>query len=530
MAKVMLYYNTVKNMKFSQVFNRVRIKLGKGCTLGTTPKADIGSIQIVESPADLDFDPVFLSRFPVEELMENKITILHSSKNMDWTTSWSFDDKSALWNFNLHYFEYLFPLIKSWKDTGDDVYLNKSVEIINSWIDANKPGNTPGWCSYPTALRIISWISWYSYASEAISEDFRYKFLNSLHKQFVYLANHLEKDILGNHYFEDLKSLVIASLFFKDDAVFNKVLKDFKAECKEEILPDGMHFELSPMYHKIIFEGILRIVVALRGVGINDHEIEFYIQSMLDVAYSFESGLERVPLFNDGGNNVAKSLDALVIVAVSLGYVPHFKAQLKNSGFYIFQKIVSGKEWKLIVDAGQPGPKYNPGHAHCDAMSYELFCNGKPISVNCGTFSYQCKERDFFRSTQAHNTVMIEGTDQSQCWGAFRLAKRSSVKVIDVSDNSIVMELKDSNGKMCIRKITIDENSVVVSDKSTDLRLDVFVHIATPVNIDTSVVKEEIVQPYAPDYGVKQDIICYRLSNIGEIVHSIQLGSVMFGT
>ena len=525
MGRVSLYYHTVKNMKPSQVINRLRIKLGKGCTLGEAVNKNINGIQKVESPESLDFDPLFVARFPVEELMKNKITFLHSSRKMDWEKTWQFEDKSTLWNFNLHYFEYLFPLIKAWIDTGDNIYLDKTIQMINGWIDSNPKGSSPAWASYTTALRIVTWISWYEYAVEVLPEDFRKKFLLSLHDQFMYLSTHLEKDILGNHYFEDLKSLVITAIFFKDDAVLEKALSDFKAECKEEILSDGMHFELSPMYHKIIFEGMLRIVVALRGIGRKDQEIESYLQPMLDVAYSFEDGLERVPLFNDGGNNVAKSLDALVKTAGELGYNPKFKGQLKASGFYIFQKTIDGKTWKLVVDAGHPGPKYIPGHAHCDAMSYELFRDGKAIVVNCGTYAYQCKERNFFRSTAAHNTIMVEGTEQSQCWGAFRLAKRSSTKVLDVTDGSITMEMTDAGGRRCTRKISIGPTAIEVSDQSPGSRLDVYVHTAAPVNLASSGNKEEMKHPYAPDYGLKQDIACYRYSNIGAITHTIQLDS-----
>ncbi len=525
MGRVSLYFHTVKNMKPSQVLNRLRIISGKGCSLGVSVNDNINNIQKVDSPEKLDFDPVFIARFPAEELMEDKITILHSRKDFDWKSQWEFEDKSALWNFNLHYFEYLLSLIKAWKDTGDKKYLDKTIQIISGWIENNPKGSSPAWASYTTALRIVTWISWYKYASEMLSEDFRKKFIRSLHDQYSYLSTHLERDILGNHYFEDLKSLVVASIFFKDDTVFEKAFSNFKKECKEEILSDGMHFELSPMYHKIILEGMLRIAVALRDVGRKDLEIESYLQRMLDVAYSFEDGLERVPLFNDGGNNVAKSLDALVKVAGELGFKPEFKGQLKASGFYIFQKTVTGKVWKLVVDAGQPGPKYIPGHAHCDAMSYELFCDGKPVLVNCGTYAYQCKERSFFRSTAAHNTVMIEGVEQSQCWGAFRLAKRSSTKVLDVSENSITMEMTDAKERKCIRRITIEPTSIVVSDESPGSRLDVYVHIAAPVNLEASAKKEETNHPYAPDYGIKQDITCYRYSNRGTMTHTIQLGS-----
>ena len=521
MGRVSLYYHTVKNMKPSQVLSRLRIKLGKGCPLGVVPANDYIGIQKVESPECLDFDPVFLARFPVSELMENKITILHSSKNFDWRSRWEFADKSALWNFNLHYFEYLFPLVKSWKDTGDRKYLDKTVEMINGWIDKNPIGTSPAWASYTTALRIVTWISWYGYVVEAIDEGFRMKFLSSLHMQFVYLASHLEKNILGNHYFEDLKSLVLAAVFFKDDAVLEKSLTDLKAECKEEILPDGMHFELSPMYHKIIFEGMLRIALALRGAGRQDPEIESYLQPMLDVAYSFEDGLDRMPLFNDGGNNVAKSLDALIATANRcFDLKPQFKGQLKDSGYYIFEKIVDGKLWKLIVDAGQPGPSYIPGHAHCDAMSFELFCDGKPIVVNCGTYAYQCKERSFFRSTAAHNSVMIDDAEQSQCWGAFRLAKRSSTKVLAVDEDSITMEMTDQKRRKVVRTIAL----------SDCLAISYIHNLGNMSALLTDAAEEVSMSLYAWDYGEITKISTLNLTSENRIDVNIDLRSLVLET
>jgi len=524
LSKISLYYHTIRSLKKSQVFNRLRIFFGLGCTLGVSPSKNITSIQMLESPKTLDFDPAFLARFPVKELMENKITILHNSKDFDWRSRWEITDKSALWNFNLHYFEFLFPLVKVWKNTSEKRYLNKTIEMICGWIDNNPKGSYPGWASYTIALRIVTWISYYGYVAEALSEDFRKKFLFSLHDQYLYLSTHLEKDILGNHYFENLKSLVFAALFFKDSAVVDKALMDFKDECKEEILTDGMHFELSPMYHKIIFEGMLRIAAALRGVGQPDKDIESYLQSMLDVAYSFEKGLDRVPLFNDGGNNVAKSLEALVATAeMYFGLKPNFKDRFEASGFYIFNMNSDGKTWKLIVDAGQPGPKYIPGHAHCDTMSYELFCDGTPVVVNCGTYAYQCKERSFFRSTAAHNTVMVNGKEQSQCWGAFRVAKRSYTKVNSVTENSITMEMTDAYGQRCKRTIKIRPDQIEVTDESPGAKLDAYVHIAAPIKLDGSGDKEVSEQPYAPDYGLKQNIICYRFRGINRVVHTIEL-------
>lgn len=525
--KAALYFYTVKNMKPSQISARLRIKLGMGNPMGAAVGKNVYDVQQIAGPKELDFDPVFLERFPVEELMNNKLTILHSSKKMDWKSTWEFEDKSALWNFNLHYFEYLFPLVKAYRDSGDLKYLNKSTEIITGWIEANPVGKAPAWSSYPTALRIVTWISYYGYVKDDLPENFRKTFLESLHSQYDHLSKHLEKDILGNHYFEDLKSLVLAALFFRDGSVFQKALELFKAECREEILPDGMHFELSPMYHKIIFEGVLRTAIALRSAGKADDEIEAYLQPMLNVAYSFEDGLDRIPLFNDGGNNVAKSLGALIATAKDyFDLEPHFAGRLKDSGFYIFEKEVNGHRWKLIVDAGQPGPKYIPGHAHCDAMSFELFRDGKPVAVNCGTYAYQCEERSFFRSTAAHNTVTLNGVEQSQCWGAFRLAKRSNTKVLDVTDHSITMGMTDQKGQTIQRQIVF-RDGLVITDTSDGNEINSYLHfLKKPEEKDgclrcdgLKMVFENNVEavmqkyPYAEDYGDKS--VCYAVSSSG---------------
>ena len=154
----------------------------------------------------------------------------------------------------------------------------------------------------------------------------------------------------------------------------------------------------------------------------------------------------------------------------------------------------------MIVDAGAPGPVYNPGHAHCDAMSFELFHHGKPVLVNCGTYAYQCTERGFFRSTAAHNTVMINNTEQSQCWGAFRMAKQSKVNVVSVSEDSIVIELVDQRGQLIKRTIQLGK-TLKIMDESSGNKLTAFLHATKEMDATYNSVSQKISQQYAPEYG-----------------------------
>jgi hypothetical protein len=80
----------------------------------------------------------------------------------------------------------------------------------------------------------------------------------------------------------------------------------------------------------------------------------------------------------------------------------------------------------LIADFGRVCPDYLPAHAHADLFSFELTIGGQPVVVDSGVFEYTAGEwRDWFRSTAAHNTVEIDGRDQSEMWGSFRVGRRA---------------------------------------------------------------------------------------------------------
>ena len=515
MGKLSNYWHTVKYLKPEQIIYRVTGKLGMACSLGVKACADTADGPVALLP-QLDFDPVFLSRFPVAELMDNRVTLLHESENFNWSSPWEFPNRTPLWNYNLHYFEYLFPLIHAWQETNESCYPDKIKEMISGWISSNpRSAGGVGWDAYPTSLRLICWLSCYGYLESHFDADFKQLMLSSMGEQYAHLALHLEKHLLGNHYFENLKTLVICSIFFRDNKMLTSALKELKKQCAEQILPDGMHFELSPMYHKIILEDLLRTAAALRLAGRRDMDLERYLQPMADVAFSLEEGLERIPLFNDCGDNITKSLDALLAAAgVEFGITPKYISQLPDSGYYIFK---SG-DWKLIVDAGQPGPSYLPGHAHCDAMSFELFHKGQPVLVNCGTYAYQCEERSFFRSTAAHNTVMCNGMEQSQCWSSFRMAKRASVEVLAVDACEIRMEMTDYSKNTVRRTIQLAPEGLTVTDTADGKKLTSWLHCAEGASVIgepelcPNVRTEKVRQNYCADFGNKQEIDVLVLS------------------
>lgn len=513
LGKLCLMYNTIRCMKPSQIHSRVKRVLHMPCSLAVKPLQGYSASSLVASPEELDFDPVQMKRFSVDDFCNGTVCFLHEREQMNWDGAWNKPSQTALWNFNLHYFEFLMPIIRAYQESYQQKYLKAVQDSINGWIEANpcKKGGT-GWAAYTISLRLVNWLSCLFWMQGVLEPSFVAHMTDSIHEQYLFLAQHLEKDLLANHYLENLKALIMCALFFQDERMLERSLREWKKQCAEQILSDGMHFERSPMYHKIVLEDVLRVAYALRQAGRKDCEVERYLQSMLDVAYSFEHGLERIPLFNDGGNNVAKGLEALALTANRyFGIVPKKKGQMPEAGFYILEQ----GEWKVIVDAGNPGPTYNPGHAHCEAMSFELYHQGVPVLVNCGTYAYQSNDRAFFRSTAAHNTVMMNGEEQSQYWGAFRMGRRSSTEVLCADEHHIVMTMKDWRKQTVCRSITLKDNELCIQDQAVGQRLCAMIHFSNEKDISRIHGDTEngvLLQPkleqhwYAVDYGSRSKI------------------------
>lgn len=473
MSKLRLYISTALHLKPTQIAYRLWRNLGGRTCLhvGYKPRPDIDKVDIGRIPAlpELDFDPVFLARFDVDALLNDRVELLHHEERIDWCESWHAELLTPLWRFNLHYHEYLLPLAKAFLDKGTKRYLDKVISIIDSWIDAC-PSERGGvaWDSYVISMRIVNWLAIRAELADALAADvdFCKRMDASLVEQYVHLSQHLEKDLLANHYLEDLKALTILACYFDDIKTLEIVLPMLKAQVDEQVLGDGMHFELSPMYQKIVLEDLMRVAVVLQASGFGNYDEVFKLQVMCNCLYSLERGINRTPLFNDCGDNVAKSRDALLICARNhFSIEPVYHNMLGSSGYCILEHQTPVGSIKAIFDAGNPGPPYALGHVHCDALSFELFINGEAVIINRGTFSYQDKKRLDFKSTSSHSTVTISGDEQNECWGSFRIAKYGKNLSAERDGNSVEGKFLTPKGNTINRTVSLSGNGLSVFDK-----------------------------------------------------------------
>lgn len=465
--KVLLYINTIKYLKWIQIvyqiWNRIPDRrkeriLKRIRAVNSIPQAEPVSVMI---PA-LDLVKNYLARFQVSGLLKNEVEILHERHIVD-LTKWEVTDASHLWNYNLHYLEFLIPLAASCREDNADRYYRKWCEYVESWIDHPVRDSFE---PYTISVRIPNLLICMNLLQEKLQRSELERKLNrSIYQQYCYLLATQEFALLANHYFENLKTILICSVLFGEKDIYGKYFARFCGEMEEQILADGLHYERSLMYHKIILEDTLRVYAALDGGKEyrNDAgKLLPMIRHMSDALASVSRGIPTTPLFNDAGNNVAKDTDDLLeAVREVTGYSAlNERTAFEKSGYY---KLYAGEN-ALLFDCGQTGPSYMGGHAHCDCLSFELTRGGKTVFANSGTYQYQGRLRQFFRSTVAHNTIMIDDREQAELWGEHRAARKLSGTVCEISGQTVSGRFRSFHGDDFGREIELTEKTLKITD------------------------------------------------------------------
>lgn len=335
-------------------------------------------------------------------------------------SGWDDPSASALWRYNLHYFDDLNAADAAQRATWHR-------QLLSRWIAENPPGvNTTGWAPYPTSLRMVNWIKW-ARAGNALPEEA----LQSLALQARWLGTRLEYHLLGNHLFANAKALVFAGLFFEGpeaDRWLRRGLAILRKQLPEQVLGDGGQFELSPMYQALALEDLLDLVNLSRSVGRSVPDAWHDTIGRMRIWLSCMTHPDgEIAFFNDAAIGVAPSPGDLQDYAVRLGYqglpTPALGgSHLGDSGYV----RLSSDTAVALLDVARIGPDYLPGHAHADTLSFELSIRGERCIVNSGTSLYGLgAERLRQRGTAAHNTVTVDGQDSSEVWSGFRVARRA---------------------------------------------------------------------------------------------------------
>jgi uncharacterized heparinase superfamily protein len=343
---------------------------------------------------------------------------------------WDNPEVPLLWRYNQHYFDDLAAA-----DAPARVQWHAA--LLDDWVRSNPPGRGAAWEPYPTSLRIVNWIKGWSAPDAALAPTPAW--VQSLAVQARWLARNLEWHLLGNHLFANAKALVYAGLFF-DGAEADQWLRTGQAillrELPEQLLPDGGHFERSPMYHALVLEDVLDLlnVTTVYGLPITQPMLQRLaerVPAMVQWLHAMTRPDGSLCRFNDCADDIAPPPHELLRYAAALGVETGMRdttgsvVALANSG-YLRLHAAGATAW---LDLAPIGPDYLPGHAHADTLSMELALHGYPLLVNRGTSEYGTgPRRQLERGTPAHNTVTVAGENSSEVWAGFRVGRRARVR------------------------------------------------------------------------------------------------------
>ncbi|MDA9985690.1 heparinase II/III family protein [Alphaproteobacteria bacterium] len=462
--KISCYCHTVRYLKPSQIFWRLLYKI-------YPVKPDLKPCPELRQMLGHWVLPIKSHK---SLMIDGSFKFLNKRERLE-TIGWDGPACEKLWRYNQHYFDYLGA-----RDASG--WLNLHIDLMCDWVANNRPGQGTGWEPYPTSLRIVNWIKW-SLSDNAMPEEC----LQSLAVQARWLNRKIEWHILGNHVFANAKALIFAGLFFdgkEAETWLNRGLNILSREMDEQILQDGGHFELSPMYHSIVLTDVLDLINLLQAFPhlagkVHLRQLQTLAVDMLQWLDTMCHPDGEIAFFNDAAFNVAPTPTAIRSYARSLGIDPRFSSVIQkpplfkhcpDSGYAALEV----NHAKLLVDVASIGPDYLPGHGHADTLSFELSLFGKRTIVNRGTSQYGNGEwRQVERGTAAHNTVVVNKENSSEVWSGFRVARRARPLglVIDKNEDSITVSCSHDGYKRLSgcpvhwRSWTLADGTFLIKDK-----------------------------------------------------------------
>jgi uncharacterized heparinase superfamily protein len=413
MTALSRYYHTLRHLRPIQIAGRLRFVLPK-------PRPDLRPPPALRRPSAPYAAPIA----PRPSLTgPETFRLLNVERRCASAPDWNPAEVPQLWTYQLHYFDDL-----NARDAARRVAWHR--QLLSRWVRENPPPFGPGWDPYPLSRRVVNWLKW-ALGGQVLPEDCQ----ASLAVQVRWLRRRLEHHLLGNHLLANAKALVHAGACFdgaEADRWYRGGMALVDRQLREQVLGDGAHFELSPMYHAAALEDLLDLINLLRAFGrpvpSDWPPLAARMRQWLAAMTHPDGG---IAFFNDAALEGAPSLREVDAYARRLG-LPQFEpvasplATLAASGYL---RAALGPAC-LICDCGAIGPDYLPGHAHADTLSFELSIAGRRVVVNSGTSQYGTDaERQRQRGTSAHSTVMIDGADSSEVWAGFRVARRARVQL-----------------------------------------------------------------------------------------------------
>jgi hypothetical protein len=386
-------------------------------------------------------------------------------------------DHKVIWELNRHQ-QWLAYGRASWL-SDDEKFRAGFITELRSWLDANPPLVGINWASaLELALRSISWLWALHFFARSDgppdAEPWTVDLLLALDRQLTHVEHNLSYYFSPNtHLLGEALALYVAGRALPELAASSTRAalgrRLLVAEAARQVAPDGFHCERSTHYHRYTLDFYtLALTVARITHDPIAAQFEDTVGRLAAAARVLADDFGYAPHLGDDDGGILLPIagrsaddwrDSLATAAVltgrsdlrvsevpeetfwmtgplalrrvagtafttadTRGHAPTVTSTaLADTGYYVSRSAAGDH---LVFDGGAHGYK-NAGHAHADALSLTLTLRGVPLLIDPGTACYTVDAvlRDRFRTTAAHNTLLLDDTPQSHGAGPFHWSR-----------------------------------------------------------------------------------------------------------
>ncbi|MFF7945531.1 alginate lyase family protein [Streptomyces griseorubiginosus] len=420
-------------------------------------------------------------------------------------------DIKQIWEPSRH--QYLTQLAAAYAVTGDERYAERVAEHLRSWWQANPPLRGVHWLSgIELGIRLLSWVwvrrlldGWPGAAE--LFEGNPVARNQIWHHQRWLAAFPSRGSSANNHVIaEDAGQLAAACAFdwFPESARWRAgALRSLERQLRANTYLSGLNRELATEYHGLVLElGLAALAEADAAAVPVPATVRLVLLRMTDALAAVVDNRLRPPrqgdaddghgLIVDGegtdrwasllatGDAVFGRLDWWPTVTGTDVRTPLLAALIKPAELSVSRPasrpshfadagmtILRGPEELWVrCDGGPHGFLSIAAHAHADALSVEARHDGVDVLADPGTYCYhgQPEWRQYFRSTLGHNTLQLDGADQSVSGGPFLWTRHAQSRVLTAEESRWSAEHDGYQG-------TVHRRQVELTAETQELRI-----------------------------------------------------------
>ncbi|MCB0558660.1 MAG: alginate lyase family protein [Lewinellaceae bacterium] len=400
--------------------------------------------------------------------------------------------------------QFLTHICLQYRYSGERKYLQRFIDIITSWKEANPYLKGVNWYSnIEVNLRIITWFLCWEIleAPQLCQRDPAFKkFTDGLWLPLIYLhGQHADKhpskfSSSNNHLIAEASGLFIAGAYWdfpKSKKWVRKAQNILEREIQLQHSPNGINREEASEYIQFItdFFLIAYIVGERSGFPFSDAYRQM-LKKIFHYIYHLMGQSGRVPYYGDDddghtfvlshgepGNNFRSLLASGAILfndpvlkskagppglknkilfgpegMAAFDRIPHQEASpqtclYQEEGHLLIKNGRGARETYLHVDTAPLGYLSIAAHGHADALSFFLEIDGQPYITDVGTYTYHSEPewRAYFKGTLAHNTIRVDEQDQASNAGPCLWVDHYQPKLVFINEDAEKVTVRGSH-------------------------------------------------------------------------------------